>query len=102
MNDYMPELMTTFFIHNWLGGQKVKDAAKNAYNVTIPFYTIVYPPTTRIRYKKIKVQYPCPTWNDPLKMCQREVDVPDGVDLVTNSKIVETELIAGGNGNTVF
>ena len=102
MNDYMPEPMTTFFVHNWLGGQKVRDAAKNAYQATVPFYVAVYPPTTKIRYKKIKVPYPCPTWTDPLKMCEREVQVPDGVDLITNPKIVETELIVGGNGNTVF
>lgn len=102
MNDYMPEPMTTFFVHNWIAGQKVKEAAKNSYQATIPFYTVVYPPATRIRYKKIKVPYPCPTLNNPLKMCEKEVDVPDGVDLVTNTKIVESELIVGGNGNTVF
>lgn len=44
MNDYMPEPMTTFFLHNWLNGQKIKDAAKNAYNSTIPFYVPIYPP----------------------------------------------------------
>jgi len=102
INDYMPEPMTTFFIHNWLGGQKVGDAARNAYQATIPFYAAIYPPTTRVRYKKIKVPYPCPTWNDPHKMCEKEVEVQDGVDLITNSKIVETELVVGGNGNTVF
>ncbi len=102
MNDYMPEPMTTFFIHNWIGGQKVKDAAKNAYQATIPFYFAVYPPTTKIRYKKIKVPYPCPTWTDPFKMCEKEVQRPDGVNLKTNSKIVETELVVGGKGNTVF
>ncbi len=102
MNDYMPEPMTTFFIHNWLSGQKVKDAAKNAYRATIPFYVAVYPPTTKIRHKKIKVRYPCPTWTDPFKMCDKEVQIPDGVDLITNSKIAETELVVRGNGNTVF
>jgi hypothetical protein len=64
--------------------------------------TSVYPPTPKILYKTIKVRYPCPTWNNPSKMCEREVEVPDGVDLVTNSKIRETELIEGGNGDTVF
>jgi hypothetical protein len=102
MNDYMPEPMTTFFIHNWLAGQKVRDAARNAYQATIPFYVLAYPPTLRRRYKTIKVPYPCPTWTDPLKMCERELQVPDGVDLITNSKIVETELLVRGNGNTVF
>lgn len=103
MNDYMPEPMTTFFIHNWLNGQKVKDAAKNAYQATIPFYLAVYPPTTRVRYKKVKVTYPCPTLTNPLKTCEKEVQIPDGVDFITNSKILETELLVGGpNVNTVF
>jgi hypothetical protein len=102
LNDYMPEPMTTFFIHNWLGGQKVNDAAKNAYQATVPFYMVVYPPTTKIRYKIVKVSYPCPTLTDPLKMCDMDMQLPDGVDLKTNSKIVETELKVGGNGNIVF
>lgn len=102
MNDFMPEPMTTFFVHNWLNGQKVKDAARNAYQTTIPFYIAIYPPTARTRYRRIKVPYPCPTLTDPLKMCEKEVEVPDGVEWITNSKIVETELIVGGNGNLVF
>lgn len=102
MNDFMPEPMTTFFIHNWLAGQKVKDAARNAYQATIPFYTLVYPARARVRYKKINVPYPCPTWDNPLKICEREVSIADGVDWITNSKIVETELVVGGNGNLVF
>lgn len=102
MNDYMPEPMTTFFIHNWLNGRNVQDAAKNAYQATIPFYTAVYPPTTKIKYSTVKVPYPCPTWSDPLKMCEKKVEVPSGVDLKTNSKIIETELIVRGDGNIVF
>lgn len=102
MNDYMPEPMTTFFVHNWLNGQKVKDAAKNAYQATIPFYSAIYPLTTRVRYKKVKMPYPCPTLTDPFKICEKEVQVPDGVDFVTNSKVAETDLVVGGNGNTVF
>lgn len=102
LNDYMPEPMTTFFVHNWLGGQSAKDAAKNAYQATIPFYVALYPPTTRVVHKTIKVRYPCPTLLDPSRMCEKEVQVPDRVDLVANSKIVETELIVSGNGNVKF
>lgn len=101
MNDYMPEPMITFFIHNWLSGQKVKDAANNAYQASIPFYTAVYPPTTTITYKKVTVKYPCPTWTDPFKICKKKVQVPDGVKFVTNSKIVETELIVGDRKSVV-
>ena len=102
MNDYMPEPMTTFFVHNWLNGQKVRDAAKNAYESTIPFYLAIYQPSIRVRQKKIKVKYPCPSLNNPLKLCEKEVEVPDGVDFVPNSKVVETELLIAGNGNLTF
>ena len=102
LNDYMPEPMTTFFVQNWLNGQKVKDAAKNAYQATIPFYAVAYPPTTRVKYKTEKVRYPCPTRTNPFKMCEKEQQVPDGVELVANSKITDTELITCGNGNLTF
>ena len=102
MNDYMPEPMTTFFVHNWLNGQKVGEAARKAYSATVPFYTVAYPPTTRVKYKTVTYKYPCPTPTSPLRMCEGKHQVPDGVEFVTNSKIVETELVVGGNGNLKF
>jgi hypothetical protein len=102
MNDFMPEPMTTFFLQHWLGGQKVKDAARNAYQQTIPFYGLIYPPTPQIKHKTVKVKFPCPTFSNPLKMCEKDVQIPDGVNLITNSKIIETELIVEGNGNLTF
>ena len=100
--NYMPEPMITFFLHNWLSGQHAKNAAKNAYQATIPFYAVAYPPTTRIKHKMIKVSYPCPTFTDLLKICSRDIRVPNGVDLITNTKITESKLIVGGQGNTTF
>ena len=102
MDDNMPEPMTTFFVHNWLNGLKVSDAAIQAYHATIPFYNKVYPPSTQIKYKTIDVPYPCPTIRNPLKKCYKQVQIPDGVNFITNSKILETELIVGGNTNLVF
>jgi len=98
-NDWMPEPMTTFFIHNWLSGQTAKKAAKNAYNATIPFFTPIYPPTTKIKYKTITIRYPCGLTGFPpqIKMCKRKEKVPDGVELITNSKITETRLVVSGN-----
>ncbi|MBM3946044.1 MAG: hypothetical protein FJ315_01420 [SAR202 cluster bacterium] len=105
----MPEPMTTFFIHNWLGGQSVSNAANNAYNATIPFYTVVYPPSPRVRYKTITYEYPCGVEVDPrnplntrVKMCSGTKDIPDGVDLVTNSKVTETRLVVSGDGSCRF
>lgn len=100
--DMMPEPMTTFFIHNWLAGQKAKDAAKNAYEATIPFYLPLYPPTTRIKYKKVEASYPCPTLTNPLRMCKRAVDMPDGVEFVPHTNVEQTKLIVAGDQNARF
>jgi hypothetical protein len=102
MNDYMPEPMTTFFLHHWMNGQKVKDAARNAYQQTIPFYALIYPPTIKPKFKKVSFKYPCPTWNDPFRLCNGTQDVPNGFDTIQNGKITETELVVGGNGNLTF
>jgi hypothetical protein len=98
----MPEPMTTFFIHNWLAGQKAKDAAQAAYQATIPFYLLVYPPTTKIKYKTIETPYPCPTLTDPFKMCRGTVQIPDGVELIPHPYVQQTELIVSGNQDATF
>ena len=98
-NDYMPEPMTTFFIHNWLSGQKAKVAARNAYQATIPFFTPIYLPTVTPRYKTRKVTYPCGLEGIPpkIKYCKKTVQVPDGVTYKENSKITDTRLVVSGN-----
>lgn len=101
-NDMMPEPMTTYFIHNWLAGQKAKDAAKNAYEATIPLYLPFYPPTIKINYRSVDVPYPCPTLTDPLKTCKQTVRVPDGVKFVPHTYVEQTKLIVGGNQNATF
>lgn len=100
--DMMPEPMTTFFMHNWIAGQKAKDAAKNAYQATIPFYLPIYPPSTRIKYKKVEVSFPCPTPTDWLRMCKKTVDMPDGVEFVPHTYVEQTKLIVDGNQNIKF
>ncbi len=95
-NDWMPEPMTTFFIHNWLSGQTAKKAAKNAYNATIPFFISIYRPTPKIIYKTRTISYPC-LKGGRIKICKRKEKVPNGMKLITNSKIIETRLVVAGN-----
>ncbi len=101
-NNYMPEPMITFFTHNWLSGEKIKNAAKNAYTDTSFFYGLLYPPRTKITYKDIIVEYPCPTFTNLLKKCKKKIRVRKGVKFITNSKITDSKLIVSGNGNMVF
>ncbi len=98
-NDYMPEPMATFFMHNWLSGQTAKDAAKNGYSATIPFFTPVYVPTVIQKYKNKKVSYPCGFTGFPPKpkFCKKIVRVPNGVKYKTNQKIIDSELVVSGN-----
>jgi len=99
-NDYMPEPMTTFFLHNWLAGQTAKKAAKNAYEATIPFFSLVYPPTMTPKYKTKKVAYPCgmtASLPPKVKYCKKTVRVPDGVTYKQNQKILDTRLVVSGN-----
>lgn len=100
--DMMPEPMTTFFIHNWLAGQKAKDAAKNAYEATIPFYLAIYPPTARVKYKRTEVPFPCPTFADPFRTCKKTVDIPDGVEFTPHTYVEQTRLVVSGNQNARF
>jgi hypothetical protein len=100
--DMMPEPMTTFFINNWLAGQKARDAARNAYEATIPFYLPFYPPSTRTRYETIEVSYPCPSLENPRKMCKTTRQVPTGVELVPHTYVKQTELIVAGDENLTF
>lgn len=99
-NDYMPEPMTTFFIHNWMDGQPVQQAANNAYRATIPFYTVVYPPTLRLKMKTVSQDVPhLDTSVFPPRLRTRtiSVEVPDGVDIIPHPYINETELLVGGD-----
>lgn len=101
-DDNMPTPMTAFFIANWINGQKAKNAAKNAYEATIPFYLALYPPSIEPRFQNINTPYPCPTWTDPLRICHHLVQIPDIPRIITNSKILETRLITDGDRDLVF
>jgi hypothetical protein len=101
-NDWMPEPMTTFFIHDYVDGKRVSQAAHDAYTATIPWYLVIYPPTPHITYSTVSVPYPCPTWTDPFRICWEQIDVPTGVDFTPHPKVLETELVATGDGNTTF
>jgi hypothetical protein len=100
--DWIPEPMTTFFMQNWLAGQTAGDAAKNAYEATVPFYLPIYPPTAKVTYKTMEITYPCPTLDDPFRTCTKEFQVPDGVEFVDHTNIQQSKLIVGGDPNSTF
>jgi hypothetical protein len=102
MRNYMPEPVTTLFLHQWFGGAKAKDAARKAFDASIPLFTPVYQPTTRVKYKTVKIKTPSPTLTNPLRMVERTVTVPDGVEFIRNTKIDESELVVGGDVNCLF
>lgn len=100
--DMMPEPMTSFFLHNWVTGQKVKDAAKNAYEATIPFYVPIYPPTIETTYTTVEIPYPCPTFANPLRMCTKRVQVPNGVKVTPHTYVDQTKLRVAGDQDLRF
>jgi len=100
--NYMPEPMLTLFVRKWLNGKRAANAARKAYEDSIPFYQVVYPPKVIVKYKKIIVEYPCPTWSNPLKMCRKKVEVPDGFETKTNRKILDSAPVVSGNGSLKF
>jgi hypothetical protein len=101
-NDWMPEPMTTYFVHDYVGGKAVGQAATDAYTATIPWYFAIYPPTAHITYSVVDVPYPCPTWSDPFRFCHQEVQIPTGVNFTPNPKILESELLVEGDTSVRF
>jgi len=103
-NNYMPEPMMTFFIHNWISGMKAKEAAQKAYEASIPFFTVIYTPTIVPRFTTKTLTYPCGIEGFPpkIKHCSHDIRVPDGVDYIENSKIKDSKLIVLGNEHCVF
>ena len=100
--DWIPEPMTTFFMHNWLTGQTAKDAAKNAYDATVPFYLPIFPPTPKFKYKTTEITYPCPTLDDPFRTCKKQFQVPDGVEFIPHTNVQQSELIVEGDLDSTF
>lgn len=102
--DMMPEPMMTFFIDNWVKGQKAMDAAKNAYEATIPYYKLIYPPKRETKYKTVEVKYPCPTFSNLNKKCKKKIQQPVDVDgeSTPHPSVLETKLIVAGDGNVRY
>jgi hypothetical protein len=101
-NDWMPEPMITYFLHDYLAGKTVAKAAEDAYRATIPWYLPIYPPTVKITYSTYSVPYPCPTWSEPWRMCSQNIDVPSGVTFTPHSNVLESELLVIGDGSVTF
>jgi len=102
--DWMPEPMTTYFLHRWLGGESARGAADNAYQDTIPVYAPIFPPTIQPRFRTVTYEYPCGVegWPPRVKMCVGTQQVPDGFDTIANSNVVETRLVTSGDGEIKF
>jgi len=100
--NWMPEPMTTYFVHYWLTGETAEDAARKAYDRTKLFYLPIFPPTPRVTYKGVEITYPCPTWEDPSRTCTKEFQVPDGVEFIPHSNVRQSELVVTGDPNSVF
>jgi hypothetical protein len=112
----MPEPQITFFLHNWLGGQKPWQAAINAYNGSVPFYSLVFPPTATVRYERVRKTYPCGTYWEPncyvfgvktgcfkIAWCTADFEVPVGVDLHPHRDIVSSKpLVNPQNSSWTF
>jgi hypothetical protein len=101
-SDRMPVPMTTYFVHEYVGGKAVGQAATDAYTATIPWYIVIYPPVPHITYSIVDIPYPCPTWNDPFRFCHQEIQIPTGVNFTPNPKVLETELLVEGDASVRF
>ena len=100
--DWMPEPMTTYFVRYWLAGETAHEAARKAYDRTKFFFLPIFPPTPRIIYKDVKIEYPCPTWEEPSRICTKEFQVPDGVEFIPHTNVRQSELVVAGDPSCVF
>ena len=50
----------------------------------------------------MKIRYLSPTWREPFRTVELEVQVPDGVETIRDSKIDATELVVIGDVNCRF
>ena len=100
--NWMPEPMTTYFVHYWLAGETAEEAARKAYERTKLFYLPIFPPTPRITYKDVEKTYPCPTWEDPSRTCTKRFQVPDGVEFIPHTNVKQSELVVAGDTGIVF
>lgn len=97
----MPEPQITFFLHNWISGQKANEAARSSYDLSIPFYMLVYPPNSTVRFEKRRIQYICGAHWEPQgcvalsqrfgcwqpSYCTAVFEVPVGINLTPHPKI---------------
>jgi hypothetical protein len=100
--DVMPEPMTTFFLHYWLGGKSAQEAAQAAYDASVPFFTPVLPPKPKICYRDMDVDYPALGGGGTFATRTKRISVPDGVEFVPNSYIQQSRLLVAGDGNAAF
>lgn len=121
-DNYMPEPMTSFFVHDWLAGETAGFSATFAYQHTIPFYALVFPPVATTAFETQNVSTPCGSeWVDngcsatnpvtrksynygcyKVKMCTETVQVPVGVNLSTHPHVESSKLVVAGESGLRF
>lgn len=121
-DNFMPEPMTSFFVHDWLAGETAGFAATFAYQHTIPFYALVFPPVATTTFESQNVSTPCgDEWVDngcratnaftgksydygcfKVKMCTETVQVPVGVNLSTHPHVESSKLVVAGESGLRF
>lgn len=107
-DNWMPEPMTTFFMQNWLGGVNAVNAAARAYDSSVPFYALAFPPTPETRYRVVEFQYPCGShWEGTpshpvVDFCTGRAEVPEAAGLAPNAKIAGSALACAGAVNAAF
>jgi hypothetical protein len=117
--NWMPEPVTTFFMHRWLENQKVSTCASKAWEDSKPFYSLVFPPEMTVIFTTEQgPPYPCGVqWTvngctNPFtggkfdcwltKWCTESVEVPTGVEFTDHQNILDSKLIVAGDGNLSF
>jgi hypothetical protein len=116
----------TRVVHDWLAGETAGFSATFAYQHTIPFYPLVFPPVATTAFETQNVSTPCGSeWVDngcsatnpvtgksynygcyKVKMCTETVQVPVGVNLSTHPHVESSKLVVAGEsglrcGNTL-
>jgi hypothetical protein len=115
--NYMPEPVTTFFMHKWFAGDKVSTCADRAWEESKPFYALVFPPDMTVVMGTEQVPYPCVKWvvngcTDPFTgntfscwkptVCYKTVPKPIGVEFTDHQKIIDSKLVVAGDSNLRF
>ncbi len=121
-NNYIPEPVTTFFLQNWLDSRTASQAAQTAFDTSVPFYSLVFPPAATTQFTPVTQSVWCgEEWvengcegESPIthakyryscfkaKYCDTTVEVPSGVNLAPHENVASSALVVTGDGGLRF